>query len=516
MDLKGYISILWRRLWVILATTVVALGAMVAYTSIQTPVYEASATLRIASAAASELSYNQYVYADRLLNTYIEIATSSPVLTELAKRLNLNEAPQVTAEIVPNTELIKIIVQDSRPKIAANAANTLANILITDSSKLYSGGAISSTDVLEEQLKLAKTAYDSSQQKYQTLLLQTPPAPDEITIAQQSMNLQQNTYANLLSQYEEASIRETMQANMMTIVNPATVPTSPSSPRKFLNYAIGLLIGLVGGVGLAFLIENMDTTLHTREEIESIVKFPPLVGIPKELRWRLDITKNGESDFAESFRYLASKIQFTPQEKPNRILVVLGAEPRDGKSMIVYNLAIALAETGKKVAVIDCDLRMPKLHKWFNIPNEFGLSDIMKRKAGVGFSLQKSQFKGVSVLTSGSCIEHPSKLFSSPQMAKLIESFSQKFDHVILDTPALLSFVDAEILVRFGDFILFVVRRNKSKLESVQVAEKFLEGFPDKPIGLVVNEASTTKNYGYYGYPKRSLRILAGKKLGRL
>jgi capsular exopolysaccharide synthesis family protein len=504
MEFRHYIDILWRRKWPIIVTAMVTMAVVFLGTHFQTPIYQASTKLRIATSASSELSYSYYINADRLMNTYIDIATSEPVLTGLMTRLKINKLPSIKADIIANTELIKITVEDSSPVLAANAANNLANILITQSSQLYTGGGISSTEVLGKQLAIAKDALDKTQQKYQQLLIQTPAAPEEIAIAQETMNVQQNTYANLLSQYDQAAIRETMQANMITVVEPASVPSFPAKPKKLLNYGLGLFVGILGGAGLALLFENMDTTLHSSDEIETLTELTAVVRIPKGNKKKLDISKIGISNFAEAFRNLATKVQLINHQQPKQVLLVMSVVPREGKSLIVSNLAYALAEAGRKVIAIDCDMRLPKLHELFHLTNHYGLSDFLQRKAGLNKSLQKSHVKDVVVLTSGSPADHPSKLFNSPRMENLIASLSQKFDYVLLDTPALSSFVDTEILAHYANSLVVVVRQAYTKRESVALMGKFLKGFQDKTICLVINQAKDNKDYGYYGYSQKS------------
>ena len=503
MDLKRYINILWRRKWVILLTVVFTMLVVIVGTYFQTPVYQASTTLRIATSAGSDLSYQDYQYADRLMNTYIEITTSEPVLAELMKRLNLNKPPSLKAEILPNTELIKITIEDKNPRLAAIAANTMADILIRQSNQLYTGGGISSTEVLGKQLAIAKDGLDKTQQKYQQLLIQTPPAPDEIAVAQQTLSLQQNTYANMLSQYEQASIRETIQANMITIIQPASVPISPSKPRVLINYALGLVISLVVGLGLGFLFEYYDTTLYSSDDIESITKLTTLAKIPKAKKNQVNISKNGTSLFAEAIRNLATKIQIIAHQQTRKVFLIVSPEPRQGKSLIVTNLAIALAESGKKVIAVDCDLHLPQLHHLFHLPNENGLTDVIEREAKLASCLQKSQYEGVTLLTSGPLPNYPSKVLDSPQMAELIDKLKQDYDYVLLDTPALLSIADTEILVNGVDDLILVVRRANTKRESVQMASKYLEEFNEKSIMLVINQADSNKDYGYYQYPRK-------------
>jgi polysaccharide biosynthesis transport protein len=506
MELKHYINIIWRRKWIVILTVIVTMGMVILGTHLQTPIYQASTTLRIATSAGSQLSYQDYMYADRLMNTYSEISTSGPVMAELVKRLNLSKPPTITTELLPNTELIRITVQDPDSKLAATAANTLADILITQTYQLYTGGGITSTEALGKQLAFAKDELEQAEQDYQQLLIQTPAAPEVITASQRELDLRQNTYSTLLSQYGQASIREAVQENMVTIVEPAQVPQSPSKPRRILNYALGMAVGLLGGLGLMFLFENLDTTLYTFEEIEHITKLNSIGGIPKGQKNQLDISKNRTSPYSEAFRNLATKIQLITNQ-PNQVLLVMGAEPRQGKSMIVTNLAYALAESGKKVIALDCDLRLPKLNKLFHLANQDGLSDILQRKTSLRKSLQKSQNKGVYFLSSGSPDDHPSILLNTSRMENLIESLKLKFDFILLDTPALLSFTDTEILMRYANSLIVVARQGYTKRESIISMSKFLGGFQEKAICLVINQVKDKKDYGYYANPPKSKRF---------
>jgi non-specific protein-tyrosine kinase len=299
---------------------------------------------------------------------------------------------------------------------------------------------------------------------------------------------------------------------MVTIVEPATVPLTPSKPRTFLNYALGLFVGLIGGLGLAFLFENLDTTLHTQDEIESITKKTALARIPKANKKELDISKNGTSPFAEAFRNLATKIQLINLQQPEKALLIMSAEPQQGKSMIASNLAFALAETGKKVVAVDCDMRLPKLHKLFHLPNQYGLSNYLNRKNGsVIRSLQRSQYKDVTVLTSGLPSDHPSQLLNSPTMVTLIDKLRQEFDYVLLDTPALLSVADTEIIAPIANGLILVVRQGYAKRKSVQMTSRFLEGYQEKLISLVINQADDNRDYGYYQNPRKPNRHIARK-----
>ena len=174
MDVKGYLVILRRNIWVIVSTVVATVTVVTVVTLLITPIYRASTTLRVATAASGVVSYSDYLYADRLLNTYTKLATSRPILDELAKKLNLQTAPQVTVVTIPNTELIKISVESPDPQVAQNSANSLAEILIAQAKQLYAGEGKSTQDILGEQLTQAENDLTQARQALRCLCVSKP------------------------------------------------------------------------------------------------------------------------------------------------------------------------------------------------------------------------------------------------------------------------------------------------------------------------------------------------------
>jgi capsular exopolysaccharide synthesis family protein len=503
VELRKYFNLLWRRKLIIVATAVVTIAVVAVGTGYITPVYQTSTVLRIAVSAGGSLTSADYMYADRLMNTYIEIATSRPVVEELVKRLDLAESPTLKAEIIPNTELIQITVEDVNPNRAAQVANTLADILITQENQLYTGGGKKLTEVLGEQLTQIKAEVDESRQEYEILLIQTPAAPEKIEAARQLFQLRQNNYASLLGQYEQAHFREEIRASMITVSEIAPIPQKPFKPRAALNLALAAVCGLVGGLALAFLFDNLDTTLHTIEDIETATKLTALAKIPKIERKQLGILLDGLTPATEAFRNLATSIQQSDCEKPRKAMLVMSAEPSQGKSMVVSCLAVSLAEFGKNVIAVDCDTRIPRLHSFFKLDNRSGLKDVLEQKVEMEEAIQETPYEGVSVLTSGSPLAHSSQMLASHQMARLIGSLSRKFDYVLLDSPALLAVADVSALAPNVSGFLLVVRREHARREAVLEATNFLTGLHDKFVALIVNEVSTTRSYSYYRYRRQ-------------
>ncbi len=500
MELKDYLNILNRRKWVIIITIVAALAAVFVGTRLQTPIYESFVTLRAAASSTGELSYSSTTYITQLLNTTAQIATSGPVLSELVTRLNLSKEPVVTSEVIPNTELIKITVEDTNPERAALEATTLGDIIISQSNFVYTGGASNAEVVLGTQVAQVEKDILKTREQYAAALLLTPPAPDQADLLYQELLLQQRNYDSLLSQYQQAQYQNFMRSNMITVVEKPLIPLTPSKPQLVLNMILGLVVGLMGGVGLAFVVNSLDATLYSTPEIEHYSGLAAFSRIPKvkSSNTNLFISSSSGSAFADSFRELAMKVQQINNKTPMKVLLIFSAEPNQGKSMIISHLAVSLSEFGKKVVVVDCDLRLPKIHKWFNLPNTKGLKDVIEDDLDLSSALQESEFDGVWVLTSGEGVHKPTILLGSQKMKKLIATLAHKFDYVLLDTPALLAVGDAAVISESADGLILVARRKETSREAAKSAGVFLKNYPDKFTALVVNQDSTSDGYYYH------------------
>jgi capsular exopolysaccharide synthesis family protein len=282
------------------------------------------------------------------------------------------------------------------------------------------------------------------------------------------------------------------------VVEPAIVPEAPSKPRKLLNLALGFLIGLAGGIGLAFLFENLDTTLYTTDQIEAVTNTSPLGGIPSVKQWKDNALVNGNSQFGEAFRRIRTQIFVSAQNTPPHTILITSAEQGEGKSMVSANLGFAIAQTGKSVIVVDCDLRKPSQHRIFTLTNKSGLSNILIQNRPLEEAVQVSKIPGLQVLTSGPLPVNPAELLGSKQMEALIHLLMQQFDVVLLDTPSLLAVTDAALLVPYVDSVLLVVSRGESRDKAVRDAYKQLSEIHARSIGVVINHTEQDGQYYYY------------------
>ena len=498
MEPRDYFSVLWQYLWVILLTVAVTVGVVLFGTLKATPIYSATVTLRIATTAGGTISYSDYAYADRLLNTYIKIATSNPVLQELQQQLNLPKPPKVYAEFVPNTELIQVSVESSDPALAATASNTLAQILIAKTASLYGGEGKKPTEILQEQLDKVGAEIKQARQDYENLVAASPSDTDKITAASQSIALKERSYSTLLDQYEQARVRESIQENSVSIVEPAVTPIKPIKPNKVINIAIGVLVGLIGGMGLAFLFNHFDTTLKTTVQVEALTGLPVIGKIPNvKANISLNLSKE-YSPFDEAIRRLRVNILARKNGSQMKTLLLTSTNPQEGKSLIIAKLSTVIAQTGLQVVVVDCDLHVPTIHKVFKLPNEAGLSNIFTEQVPWQKVVQKTRYHGVSVITRGPALQNPTECLGSAEMKKLLDDLENQFDMVLLDTPSLLALADAAVLAPVSDGVILIVRRGVTRKEELMIAQRQLMDLDARIIGVVENRTDENLSYNYY------------------
>lgn len=503
MSIKDYFDVLWRRKWIVVLTTVAALVVAVVGTQVVKPTYEASTTIRVATSANGTLGATATSVSNQLVNTAAQIAASRPMLDQLITRLNLKDEPVITSAVIPQTELIKITVTYSDPKTAAQIANTLADTLIAQSNQLYTGGKVSSLDLLATQVAQYKTDLDQTRAAYGILAALTPPAPNRVTAALDSLQLKERNYEALLLEYNNAVMQQQVRSNMITVVEAAVPPDSPTTPQATYNYLIGLVLGLFFGIVLAFLVESFDPTLYTTKQVENAAAINIIARIPKAPKGEVRMLPNATSAAAEAYRSLATSIIGASQQHPERVVLITSAEPLQGKSTATANLATALAERGMNVAAVDCDMRRPRLHELFNVPNETGLANVLENKTDLKNALLHPA-ECISVLTSGERPENPSQLLSSPNMARVVNDLRQQFDFLLLDTPALLAVSDTQAIMQNAelaqhlDAFFVVVRQAHAQHNPVEAASKLVKKFADGSAGIILDEAENLPGYSYY------------------
>jgi capsular exopolysaccharide synthesis family protein len=500
MDLRDYLESLWRRKWIIVVTVVVTTIITTVGTLWATPQYVASATLRAAPPRLGGLDYSavNIEYAKRLLNTYVEIATSGPVLDELRTELGVSQLPEIEAVALFDTELIRISVTDSDPILARETANTLAKILVVYGEDLNEVSSVSSQEILAEQLEQIEGELAKVQAEYEQLAFEVPVDSERLASIQRTLELKQETYARILRLYEEARLSEATQGNTISIVEPATTPFLPSQPNMKSDIALGFAVGLVGGVVLAIAFETLDTTLYTVDKIEQVTDLPALGRISTGGGQLADSLVESDSLQAEDLRRLYANILALDHDPAPRTLLVTSAGPDEGKSFVTANLAPIIAQTQRRVVVVDGDPWQPNQHDIYDLPNNVGLSSVLAQTTPLSEAVQKSSLPGVHVLTAGPPLPTSDESPRALQMPGVLEELAGDYDVVLLDTPAFQAVADAAMLAPQVDGVMLVVGLGQAKKESVQDTRQELARVRANVLGVVVNRFNPDAHSKYY------------------
>jgi capsular exopolysaccharide synthesis family protein len=312
-------------------------------------------------------------------------------------------------------------------------------------------------------------------------------------------------YDALMVKIEEKSITEETQPVNLEVVETAEVPIFPVKPRKLRNMLLGLVLGLFGGIGLAFFIEYLDDTVNYPEEAERILKTACMGTIPfsearKNNEFNLATYDAPRSPLAESFRALRTSILLsTPDKTPGSILVT-SAQAGEGKTTIASNLAFIMAQMDKKVLLIDADLRKPRVHKVFRLDNSAGLSNFLAGAVDRPIVSQGYDVNNLHVITSGPVPPNPSELLSSRRLQSLLESASSEYQMIIIDSAPVLAVADSIILSRMVESIVMVTRAHKTRYDAVKRAIRSIADVNGKLAGIVINALNIQKSDYYYNY----------------
>lgn len=493
MELRQYLAVIQRRKWIIILTTLAIFIIVAVVTFLAVPQYTSRTTIRVGN--VSDISYTQL-----LMNTYSRIVTGATIKRQLREDLGLTGPLPLEVELIPGTELMVISAMRPNPDEAREVARTTAEILAAQSREIYLGSGQSTTNILLGQLEEAEQDLNDSRALYDELLAESPDEEVALGAIIQSIQLKERTYGTLLNQYEQARVNEALLANAISVVEPATRPNNPSSPRVPLNLGLGVVVGLMAGVALAFLVENLDTRLYTGSQIEEATKLSTIGRIPESKNeFQIARLNNGNFPQLEAFRRLRTNI-LTPEDgEDSQVLLITSAQRGEGKSTVAANLAVTLAQSGRQIIIVDCDMRLPTTHKIFDLPNKRGLTSVLTKEVDLDGAVLYSTFPRLSVLTSGPLPPNPTELLGSPQMFSLVEQLTKEYDLVILDTPALLSVADAAVLARLADKVIWVVSRSQTRKRDVETVRRQLANVQAASVEVVINRASISSDYTAYG-----------------
>ena len=458
MELHDYLAIMRKRWVSILLVTALVLAGAAAASLLSTRTYEAKSQVFVSvnSGGTTADLLQGSSYSQNQVKSYTDLVTSPRVLAPVIERLGLTVTPDTLAKSVVadspiNTVLINITVTNVVPQVASDVANAIADSLGTQVTEL------------------------------------------EKPTNGQSSPVQIST------------------------VRTATAPTVPATPKTKTNLAIGLLLGVLLGFGLAVLREVLDTKVRTEADVRKVTDVSVIGSIvydedaPKH---PLIVQTDPHSQRSESFRRLRTNLQFLDIADRPSTFVMTSSIPREGKTTTTINLAIALADAGARVVLVDADLRRPSVATYMGIEGEVGLTTVLIGRAAVHDVVQPWGNGLLHVLPAGQIPPNPSELLGSRSMAHLLDQLAQTYDIVLIDTSPLLPVTDAAILAKLTGGALVVAGSDMLHRQQLADAIGSLESVGARVLGVVLNRLPRTASdaYTYYDYSSGSAPRAAAKK----
>ncbi|MGO8983404.1 MAG: GumC family protein [Terriglobales bacterium] len=344
----------------------------------------------------------------------------------------------------------------------------------------------------------------------------------EYSILKRDLDSNRTLYEGLLEKLKEAGVTAGLRSNNFRIIDAARVPTAPSEPNIPRNLSFALVLGVISGVGLAFILENMDNTVRTPEQATALSGLPALGMIPlgsrsvahgptgKRLALTAPVAKEvvetvtqvrPQSQMAESYRALRTSLLLSNLGAPPKVIMVTSARPQEGKTTTSINTAIVLAQKGVRVLLMDADLRRPSVHKTLGMGPRSGLSNVLTGSATTQQTITTSPIlPNLFIMPAGTPPPNPAELLASANMRDLIAQLREMYDHIVIDTPPTLSVTDAVVLSPRADATILVIRSGQTTKQALRRARDILMQVNAHVAGVLLNAVDLTSPDYYYYY----------------
>jgi capsular exopolysaccharide synthesis family protein len=373
------------------------------------------------------------------------------------------------------------------------------------------------TQIEVQSLEAKKKALEEVIQQYERQFDRIPQKSMDLARLQRARSSDEKLYLMLQEKFNEANITEQSNIGYIEIIERAGIPIRPSSPKLLINLAIGVVLGLGLGLVVVFVKEFVDVRIQSPEELKrhGYTPLAAVVGMDRELQ---KLTSGGKivggpgarkgldphlitysypfSSVAESYRQIRTHLQFVKLASIPRVVVVSSPAPGEGKSTTVANLAIALAQNGRKVLLIDADLRKPSLERLFGVKQEPGLSDLLTARITLANAIQKTVVENLSIMVCGAIPPNPAEVLGSEKMRALVEQVRSEYDVVLLDSSPMLAVTDPAVLATLSDGVVIVVSAGKTTLEELQHSVELMESVGGRVLGVVLNNLDLRRAYG--------------------
>jgi capsular exopolysaccharide synthesis family protein len=512
VGVAGYLALIRKWAWLPILLGVVAGGAAAFLSSRQTPIYQATTTMLVRPAQTTA-PVGSFGTLDQVVKTYAQLLTERPLLQQVIDDLGLPQSadqlqPNVTVSQRADTELLDVKVQDASPGRAASIANTLlkdfiAQVQTQEQQQITAAlqGLQSRIDDLGSQI----TAHGREIAVLRSKSSLTPDQQAQLMSLEQRQAADSASYTTLVKNLEDVRSNQLARYETLAVVDPATPPSVPIRPHKLLNTLLAGALAAMLAVGLAFLIEYLDNTFTTEEEVRRATGVPLLGTLPyrkagKGPEGELITLTQPRAPASEAYRELRTNLLFSAVDRSLKTVVVTSAAPREGKTRTAANLAVTLAQAGHRVILVDADFRRPDLHRIFRIVDLRGLSNMILDDQVRPELIHDTALPTLRVICCGTPPPNPSELLGSGRMLRITHELSGLADILVFDTPPVNAVTDAVVLAARFDATILVIEAGRTSRAAVQRAQQTIHKVGGTIVGVVLNKARTTGDVHEYGY----------------
>jgi non-specific protein-tyrosine kinase len=512
VEVRYLINLARRRLWLVVLGGL--LGALAGYglSLALAPVYEAKATLLLNQAAnPAGPQLNDLLAADRLGKTYADLILRRDILTLAIQELNLPLSPDelarnAEAAQVRDTQLIEVRVRAGSAPRAADLANRLCTVFVARLAETTRQAFAERRQRFEAEIAGNEQQYQAANDQLLALTAldaaaRTPAQRAEITRLTGLVAEYHTTRANLLRGLDAVRQAEAGAAGSLVLIEPATAPAAPIFPSPVLNVLLGLLAGLGLGAALAWLLEQLDDRLRTPAAVYERLGTPVLGLVPPRRAGGPPVLVPAGSAAAEAYRFLRTNLDFSDVDQPPRVVLVTGAAPGAQAATTAANLAAAAAADGRRVLLVDADLRAPTLHQTFNLPVVRGLTSLLLDPAPVPAPAAARDVPNLWVLPAGPLPPSPADLLGSARLAALLGTLRAGYDLVLLTAAPVTAVSDALALAPRTDGVVLVIDTPTTRRGAAQAAQAALQQVGARLLGVVLDRAVPAAAMAYYQAP---------------
>jgi capsular exopolysaccharide synthesis family protein len=337
--------------------------------------------------------------------------------------------------------------------------------------------------------------------KYRKAIQALPGQEKSLAELARPLKVNESVYEYLLQKKAETAILKSSTIANARVIDKAIADYMPIKPKRKLIVIVGIILGLILGIAQAFLREFMITTVRTVEDVEKLTSLPLYGVIP------LKKDKMTNNIYEEAFRNIRTNLQFLPGHHDNKVIAITSSVSGEGKTTITAGLAKVLAQSKKKVIVLDLDMRKASIHKQFDLNNNIGISNYLTSQNTLTEVIKQTDVYGLNIITTGTLPPNPSELILSDEFRELLEELKKHYDFIVMDTPPAGLVTDATILMNYADITFTVVRANYSRKEFVKNIDRMAKEHSQNRMGVILNATLIGKEYGYgygasyaYGY----------------